>query len=77
MDKSRSAGGQQSDGLARWLEVMAVWVLVIIALNGPMIFTIPGYSSEQTCSAHAKDAIAKLPHLKSGIRWTYRCIRPD
>jgi uncharacterized protein YegP (UPF0339 family) len=54
-----------------------MWVLVIIALNGPMIFTIPGYSSEQTCSAHANEAIAKLPRLKSGIRWTYRCIKPD
>ena len=52
-----------------------MWTLVLIAMNANMIFTIPGYSSEQTCTAGAKEAIAAVRHVKSHHRWEFRCIK--
>ena len=53
-----------------------MWVLVVFALNAHSAFTIPGYSSEQTCSAKGKDIIALARHEKGGS-WIYRCVKPD
>ena len=43
-----------------------MWVLVVLAVNAHMAFSIPGYSSEQTCSAKGKDIIAIMPQTKGG-----------
>jgi hypothetical protein len=40
-----------------------MWVLVVLATKAHTAFSIPGYSSEQTCSAKGK---AMLRHEKGG-----------
>jgi hypothetical protein len=54
---------------------MAMWVLLVIALNTHMAFSVPGFSTEQTCSAEGKHVIASLIQQKSATRWTYWCIK--
>jgi hypothetical protein len=51
-----------------------MWVLVIIALNANMIFTVPGYSTEETCSVGGQKLIATLAHAKHSVHWTHRCV---
>jgi hypothetical protein len=53
-----------------------MWVLVILAVNANMAFSIPGYSSEQTCSAKGKEIIAIIPRKKGG-NWVYHCVKPE
>jgi hypothetical protein len=53
-----------------------MWVLVVLAVNAHMAFSIPGYSTEQKCSAKGKEIIALMP-LKKGGNWVYRCIKPE
>ena len=53
-----------------------MWVLVVLAVNAHMAFSIPGYSSEQTCSAKGKEIIAVMPKKKGG-NWVYHCIKPE
>jgi hypothetical protein len=43
-----------------------MWVLVVLAINSHTAFSIPGYSSDQTCSAKGKEIIAMLRHEKDG-----------
>jgi hypothetical protein len=43
-----------------------MWVLVVLVINEHTAFAIPGYSSEQTCSAKGKEIIAMLRHEKGG-----------
>ena len=54
-----------------------MWVLVVIALNAQLIFTVPGYSTEQTCSAGAAETIAALTRVKHHISWTHYCIKAN
>ena len=42
-----------------------MWVLVVFALNAQSAFSIPGYSSEQTCSAKGKE-IVELARTREG-----------
>jgi hypothetical protein len=53
-----------------------MWVLVVLAVNANMAFSIPGYSSEQTCSAKGKEIIAIMPNKKGG-NWVYHCVKPE
>ena len=53
-----------------------MWVLVVIALHTQMAFSIPGYSSEQTCSAKGKETIEFMRDKKGG-NWIYHCVRPE
>jgi len=53
-----------------------MWVLVIFALNAQSAFSVPGYSSEQTCSAKGK-GIVEVVRRERGGNWTYRCIKPE
>ena len=53
-----------------------MWVLVVLAVNAHLAFSIPGYSSEQTCSAKGKEIIAIMPHKKGGS-WVYHCVKPE
>jgi hypothetical protein len=53
-----------------------MWVLLVIAVNAQMAFPIPGYSSEQTCSAKGKQIIAIMRHEKGGT-WVYHCVKPE
>jgi hypothetical protein len=43
-----------------------MWVLVVLALNAHTAFSIPGYSSEQTCFAKGKEIIAMMSCKKGG-----------
>ena len=54
-----------------------MWVLVVFAVNAQSAFSIPGYSSEQTCSAKGKEIIALMAEKKKGGRWVYRCVKPE
>jgi hypothetical protein len=51
-----------------------MWVLIVISLITQTVITVPGFSTEQTCSAGAEETIAALTHVKHG-RWTYHCIK--
>jgi hypothetical protein len=51
-----------------------MWVLVVFAVNAQSAFSIPGYSSEQTCSAKGKE-IVELARSERGGNWVYRCLR--
>ena len=42
-----------------------MWVLVVLAINAHTAFSIPGTSSEQTCSAKGKEIIAMLRHTET------------
>jgi len=53
-----------------------MWVLVVLALNSQIVFSIPGYSSEQTCSTKGKEIIALMAEKKGG-RWVYHCVKPE
>jgi hypothetical protein len=53
-----------------------MWVLVVLAVNAHMAISIPGYSSEQTCSAKGKEIIAIMRHKKGG-NWVYHCVKPE
>ncbi len=53
-----------------------MWVLVVIALHTQIAFSIPGYSSEQTCSAKGKE-IVELARSEKGGNWIYRCVKPE
>jgi hypothetical protein len=53
-----------------------MWVLVVLALNAQIAFSIPGYSGEQTCSAKGKEIITMVVHEKGG-NWVYHCFKPD
>ena len=53
-----------------------MWVLVVLAVNAHMAFSVPGYSSEQTCSIKGKEIIKIMP-LEKGGRWVYRCVKPE
>jgi hypothetical protein len=53
-----------------------MWVLVVIALHTQIAFSIPGYSSEQTCSAKGKETI-ELMREKKGGNWIYHCVKPE
>jgi hypothetical protein len=44
-----------------------MWVLVVLAVNAHMAFSIPGYSSEQTCSAKGKEIIASMRNKKGSM----------
>ena len=54
-----------------------MWVLVVVALNSHMAFSIPGFSAEQTCSSQGKEIVAALPRKKAGSTWVYRCVKPN
>ena len=53
-----------------------MWVLVVLAVNTQMAFSVPGYSSEQTCSAKGKEIIAIMRREKGG-NWVYHCVKPE
>jgi hypothetical protein len=53
-----------------------MWVLVVFALNAQSAFSIPRYSSEQTCSAKGKEIVSLARNVKSGS-WLYRCAKPE
>ena len=53
-----------------------MWVLVVLAVNGHMAFSIPNYSSEQTCSTKGKEIVAKI-RPKRGGDWVYHCVKPE
>ena len=53
-----------------------MWVLVVLAVNAQIAFSIPGYSSEQTCSAKGKEIIAIMSDKKGG-NWVYHCVKPE
>ena len=53
-----------------------MWVLVVFAVNAQSAFSIPGYSSEQTCSAKGKE-IVELARSEKGGNWIYRCVKPE
>ena len=53
-----------------------MWVLVVLAVNAHMAFSIPGYSSEQACSAKGKEIIAVMRQKKGG-NWVYHCVKPE
>ena len=53
-----------------------MWVLVVFAVNAQSAFSIPGYSSEQTCSAKGKEII-EITRRKKGGNWVYRCVKPE
>jgi hypothetical protein len=53
-----------------------MWVLVVFALNAQSAFSIPRYSSEQTCSAKGKEIVSLARNVKSGS-WVYRCVKPE
>ena len=53
-----------------------MWVLVVLAVNTQIVFSIPGYSSEQTCSAKGKE-IVELARTEKGGRWVFRCVKPE
>ena len=51
-------------------------VLVVFVVNAQSAFSIPGYSSEQTCSAKGKEIIAVVLREKGG-NWVYHCVKPE
>ena len=53
-----------------------MWVLVVLTVSACMAFSIPGYSSEQTCSAHGKEIVAMITK-KNGGKWVYHCVKPE
>ena len=53
-----------------------MWVLVVVALNTHVAFSVPNFSTEQTCSAEGKRLIAILSREKVGTRFVYHCINP-
>jgi hypothetical protein len=52
-----------------------MWVLVVVALGLPIVFTVPGFSTEQTRSAGAKETMAAVAQSKPHVRWAYHCIK--
>lgn len=53
-----------------------MWVLLVFALNAQSAFSVPGYSSEQTCSAKGKETIEFMRDKKGG-NWIYHCVKPE
>ena len=53
-----------------------MWVLVVLAVNTQMAFSIHGYSSEQTCSGKGKEIVA-IMHREKGGNWVYHCVKPE
>ena len=53
-----------------------MWVLLVLAVNAHTAFSIPGYSSEQTCSTNGKEIVATMHREKSGD-WIYHCVKPE
>ena len=53
-----------------------MWVLLVLSVHTHMAFSIPGYTSEQTCSVKGKEIIAVMPEKKGG-NWVYRCVKPE
>ena len=53
-----------------------MWVLVVFAINAQSAFSVPGYSSEQTCSAKGQEIVA-LARKEKGGSWIYRCVKPE
>lgn len=53
-----------------------MWVLVVVALTSHVAFSVPGYSSEQTCSAKAKEVVADLSKKRGG-KWNFFCVKPE
>ena len=53
-----------------------MWVLVVLAVNAHTAFSIPGYSSEQTCSAQGKEIVSMITK-KNGGKWVYHCVKPE
>jgi hypothetical protein len=54
-----------------------MWVLVVLALNSHMAFSVPGFSTERTCSYQGEEIIAFLRDVKGGSDWAYRCVKPN
>jgi hypothetical protein len=52
-----------------------MWALVVIGLSMNTVVTIPGYSSEQTCTAGAKEVIAAITREKPYTRWRPHCLK--
>jgi hypothetical protein len=46
------------------------------ALNAQSAFSVPGYSSEQTCTAKGQEVV-DLARGKKGGTWVFRCVKPE
>jgi Zn/Cd-binding protein ZinT len=53
-----------------------MWVLVVFALNAQSAFSVPGYSSEQTCTAKGQEVVT-MARGKKGGTWVFRCVKPE
>ena len=53
-----------------------MWVLVVFTISAHTAFSIPGYSSEQTCFAKGKEVIEMMTRKKGG-GWIYYCVKPE
>lgn len=54
-----------------------MWVLIVLSLTvgGPVI-TIPGWSSDGSCSAGGREMIQQFKEA-TGSNWAYRCVKPS
>jgi hypothetical protein len=53
-----------------------MWVLLVFAIHTQVAFSVPGYSSEQTCTAKGKEVVKVAVAEKGGI-WDFRCVKPE
>jgi len=59
-----------------------MWILIVVFVQAGSAFTVPGYSSQESCSAAGKQILLGLmqapqPGSPSGVRITFLCEHPD